>query len=100
MADIYKKQWESEIRKFLRGLENGNYIQTENNLAVLYSHENEDTDPRYIVYEFGANKLRDDHFCSQHSRVLKKSEMKKIFAKCEQLGIDPSNWDIYDCYQA
>ena len=93
MADIYKEQWEEEIKRFLKGLEAGDYIQLENSFAVLYTHDNEDTDPRYIVYNFGDCRLEDDHFCIQHSRALTDQEMNVVFDTCARLGIDYMQWD-------
>ena len=54
--DIYKSQWESEIKMFLKAIENGTAEIWNSCIAVEYTGYSNENDPRYIVYEFGADK--------------------------------------------
>lgn len=91
--DIYKKQWEEETKHFFKGIKNGNYLVLDDCIAVRYGgYEN---DPRYICYEFGETRLRDDHFCVQHSPQLSTRQLRDIVTFCERHGIDVTQWEIY-----
>ena len=74
---IYNRQWEGEIQLFFRGLNNGQAIVDDDCVAVEWGHD--ETDPRFIVYEYGAMRLRDDHFSAQYSRTLTEKEIKDIY---------------------
>ena len=92
--DIYKSQWESEIKMFLKAIENGTAEIWNNCIAVEYAGYSNENDPRYIVYEFGADKLRDDHFCAQHSRRLTNKELSAILCYCDNNGVYTGDWEI------
>lgn len=74
---LYDKQWEEEINIFLKGLKTGQALVDNNYVAVEWGHN--ETDPRYIVYYYGDNRLTDDHFSQQHSRVLSDKEIRDIY---------------------
>ena len=62
---------------FFRGLNNGQAIVDDDCVAVEWGDD--ETDPRFIVYEYGDMRLRDDHFSMQHSRYLTEKEIKDIY---------------------
>ena len=74
---IYDRQWEGEIQLFFRGLNNGQAIVDNDCVAVEWGHD--ETDPRFIVYEYGEMRLRDDHFSKQYSRYLTAKEIEDIY---------------------
>ena len=74
---IYNRQWEGEIQLFFRGLNNGQAIVDDDCVAVEWGHD--ETDPRFIVYEYGEMRLRDDHFSKQYSRYLTAKEIEDIY---------------------
>lgn len=74
---IYNRQWEGEIQLFFRGLNNGQAIVDDDCVAVEWGHD--ETDPRFIVYEYGDMRLRDDHFSKQYSRSLTDKEIGDIY---------------------
>ena len=74
---IYDQQWEYEIQLFFRGLNNGQAIVDDDCVAVEWGHD--ETDPRFIVYEYGEMRLRDDHFSKQYSRSLTDKEIGDIY---------------------
>lgn len=74
---IYNRQWEGEIQLFFRGLNNGQAIVDDDCVAVEWGHD--ETDPRFIVYEYGEMRLRDDHFSKQYSRSLTDKEIGDIY---------------------
>lgn len=72
-----REQWEDEIAIFFRGLNNGDFVELgDKSIGVEWGHN--DKDPRFIVFEYGDNRLRDDHFYMQHSRRLTDNELKDI----------------------
>ena len=73
----YDQQWEYEIQLFFRGLNNGQALVDDDYVAVEWGHN--EKDPRFIVYEYGDMRLRDDHFSMQHSRYLTEKEIKDIY---------------------
>ena len=62
---------------FFRGLNNGQAIVNDDCVAVEWGHN--EKDPRFIVYEYGDMRLRDDHFSKQYSRSLTEKEIKDIY---------------------
>ena len=82
------EQWESEIKRFLDGIDSHEAIVEENYIAVPYARLGED-ETRYIVYEGGSGRLRDDYFMLQHSRELSPRELVKIAHAFESYGFDP-----------
>ena len=74
---IYDQQWEYEIQLFFRGLNNGQALVDDDYVAVEWGHN--EKDPRFIVYEYGDMRLRDDHFSKQYSRSLTEKEIKDIY---------------------
>ena len=46
---------------------------------MFNSSESNETDPRFIVYEYGEMRLRDDHFSAQYSRYLTDKEIGDIY---------------------
>lgn len=62
---------------FFRGLNNGQAIVDDDCVAVEWGHD--ETDPRFIVYEYGEMRLRDDHFSKQYSRSLTDKEIGDIY---------------------
>lgn len=74
---IYDRQWEYEIQLFFRGLNNGQALVDDDYVAVEWGHN--EKDPRFIVYEYGDMRLRDDHFSKQYSRSLTEKEIKDIY---------------------
>ena len=74
---IYNRQWEGEIQLFFRGLNNGQAIVDDDCVAVEWGHD--EKDPRFIVYEYGEMRLRDDHFSKQYSRYLTAKEIEDIY---------------------
>lgn len=75
--DIYRDQWEDEIRMFFNGLKKGTAYVDDNMVAVEWPKQPEN-DPRWIVYEFGNDYLTDGHFSAQRSRALSQKELKDI----------------------
>lgn len=70
---IYDQQWEYEIQLFFRGLNNGQALVDDEYVAVQWEYD------RFIVYEYGDMRLRDDHFSKQYSRSLTEKEIKDIY---------------------
>ena len=62
---------------FFRGLNNGQAIVDDDCVAVEWGQD--ETDPRFIVYEYGEMRLRDDHFSKQYSRSLTDKEIGDIY---------------------
>ena len=62
---------------FFRGLNNGQALVDDDYVAVEWGHN--EKDPRFIVYEYGDMRLRDDHFSKQYSRSLTEKEIKDIY---------------------
>ena len=70
---IYDQQWEYEIQLFFRGLKNGQALVDNDYVAVQWEYD------RFIVYEYGDMRLRDDNFSKQYSRSLTEKEIKDIY---------------------
>ena len=70
---IYDQQWEYEIQLFFRGLKNGQALVDNDYVAVQWEYD------RFIVYEYGDMRLRDDHFSKQYSRSLTEKEIGDIY---------------------
>ena len=70
---IYDQQWEYEIQLFFRGLNNGQALVDDEYVAVQWEYD------RFIVYEYGEMRLRDDNFSKQYSRSLTEKEIKDIY---------------------
>lgn len=62
---------------FFHGLNNGKAFVENDFVAVEWGHNQ--TDPRFIIYEYGDMRLRDDHFSKQHSRYLTDKEIGDIY---------------------
>ena len=102
---IYDEQWEDEIKLFFRGLNSGNAFVEDNYVAVEWGHNQ--TDPRFIVYEYGDMRLRDDHFSKQYSRYLTDKEIGDIYYTLKRVyntdkfdtmpidSMDPENLGIF-----
>ena len=58
---------------FFRGLKNGQALVDNDYVAVQWEYD------RFIVYEYGDMRLRDDHFSKQYSRSLTEKEIKDIY---------------------
>ena len=90
-GDVYKKQWDYEIKIFMDGLKNGQAFEwSDDEIAVEYPRrETNENDPRFIVYKAGEGRLRDDHFCVQHSPYLSDFMVREIeFYMRERMGMD------------
>ena len=70
---IYDQQWEYEIQLFFRGLNNGQALVDDEYVAVQWEYD------RFIVYEYGEMRLRDDNFSKRYSRSLTEKEIKDIY---------------------
>lgn len=89
-----KAQWDKEKRIFLRGLKNGNAFVDNGMVAVQWGRD--ETDPRYICFRFGDNKLTDDHFYVQSSPNLTRRSLKNIYQILSSVyGVDVSEY-LYD----
>lgn len=84
--NIYKDQWGQEIKLFFKGLRNGQALVDNDIIAVEWGHN--DTDPRYIYYKVGDNRLTDEHFSVQHSRPLTPKEMTVLRHFAANYGIE------------
>lgn len=87
ILENFDKQWEDEIKIFFDGLENGEAIVDNGYVAVEWGHN--ESDPRFIYYKEGEDRLTDDHFSMQHSRRLYWDEIKEIQNLAKQVyGVD------------
>lgn len=87
LKESFAEQWEDEIKIFMNGLENGQAIVDNGYVAVGWG-DNE-TDPRYIYYKEGEDRLTDDNFTQQHSRRLYWHEISNIKKYAKQIyGVD------------
>lgn len=91
-----KDQWEDEIKIFMNGLKSGDFIEFgEKSIGVEWRQGSNSNDPRFIVFEFGDNRLRDDHFSMQHSRSLTDDELKDIRDVMVRMGmVDKYEFDM------
>ena len=88
-----QRQWEGEINDFLSALRSssGDVIAENGLIAVeIFKSRETSNDPRYVVYEPSKDpfRLRDDHFCIQHSRPLTDKELNVIKWYAERHGLD------------
>ena len=84
---LYEDQWEKEINAFMNGLEAGNALIDGGYVAVELGHD--ETDPRFIYYKEGEDRLTDDNFSMQHSRRLYWEEISNIRDLCKRIyGVD------------
>lgn len=87
IRENFEKQWEDEIKIFFNGLKNGEALIDNGYVAVEWG--NNETDPRFIYYKEGEDRLTDDHFSQQHSRRLYWDELSEIRSYAKQMyGID------------
>ena len=91
-----KDQWEDEIKIFMNGLKSGDFIEFgEKSIGVEWRQGSNSNDPRFIVFEFGDSRLRDDHFSMQHSRRLTDDELKDIRDVMVRMGmVDKYEFDM------
>lgn len=91
-----KDQWEDEIKIFMNGLKSGDFIEFgEKSIGVEWRQGSNSNDPRFIVFEFGDSRLRDDHFSMQHSRSLTDDELKDIRDVMVRMGmVDKYEFDM------
>ncbi len=91
-----KDQWEDEIKIFMDGINTGDFIEFgENSIGVEWRQGTNSNDPRFIVFDYGDNRLRDDHFYVQHSRPLTDDELKDIRDVMVRMGmIEKSEFDM------
>lgn len=83
-----RDQWAAEARAFMKGLKNGQAFECGDRcIAVEWKGYSDPTDPRYIVFEYGDNRLRDDHFYMQHSPVLSVNNLKEIRDYMDRMGM-------------
>lgn len=95
-TDIYVEQWEDEIKRFFDCLNRGDYEICGDSIFVPYDNETmESNDPRFIAYDFGDTRLRDDHFCVQHSPQLSDSQLRRILSELEDNGVNVLELDVY-----
>ena len=80
---VYGNQWEQEIKIFLDGLRDGRALVDGGIVAVEWGHN--ESDPRFIYYREGDNRLTDDHFSQQHSRRLSWDEISEIHYLCKHV---------------
>lgn len=96
MKDIYQQQWEDETKQFFDCLTSGDYQICDDSILVPYDKEAmESNDPRFIRYDFEDTRLRDDHFCVQHSPQLSDSQLRRILSELQDNGIDVFGWNVY-----
>ena len=87
MENLFEEQWEEEIQIFFNGLKNGEALIDDGYVAVEWGHN--ESDPRFIYYKEGEDRLTDDHFSMQHSRRLYFDEIKEIQNLAKQVyGVD------------
>ena len=87
LKESFEEQWEEEIQIFLNGLKNGEALIDDGYVAVEWGHN--ESDPRFIYYKEGEDRLTDDHFSMQHSRRLYFDEIKEIQNLARQVyGVD------------
>ena len=84
---MYDQQWEDEIKIFLKGLKSGNYFDLGDDTIGVEWKVSAENDPRFITFTYGDRRLRDDHFCIQHSRPLTDNELKDIRDAMLRLGM-------------
>ena len=92
-------QWEDEIRIFMNGLKSGRAIEfgdksigVEWKVDLSSQYEN---DPRFIIFDYGDSRLRDDHFTVQHSRRLTDDELRDIRDYMVRMGmVDKHEFDM------
>ena len=91
-----KDQWEDEIKIFMNGLKSGDFIEFgDKSIGVEWRQGSNSNDPRFIVFEFGDRRLRDDHFSMQHSRSLTDDELKDIRDVMVRMGmVDKYEFDM------
>ena len=64
-------QWRDETEIFMTGLKNGDFVEFgDRSIGVEWRGGGASNDPRFIVFEFGDARLRDDHFYMQDSPKL------------------------------
>jgi len=87
LKESFQEQWEEEIQIFLDGLKNGEALIDDGYVAVEWGHN--ESDPRFIYYKEGEDRLTDDHFSIQHSRRLYWEEISSIRDLCKRIyGVD------------
>lgn len=83
-----KDQWNDEIDLFMIELQRGNFIEFgDRSIGVEWRAGGAKNDPRYIVFEFGDARLRDDHFFMQHSPRLSDDDLKTIRDVMVRIGM-------------
>lgn len=93
--DIYAKQWQSETKEFFAAVDRGNYSVFDEGIWVELKDMGNDNDPRFVIWEFGAYRLRDDHFCVQHSPQLSDTQLRTLLNVCRRHGIDVIQFYLY-----
>lgn len=81
-------QWRDETEIFMNGLRTGDFIEFGNrSIGVEWRAGGNSNDPRFIVFEFGDARLRDDHFYIQHSPRLSDDQLKDIRDVMVRMGM-------------
>lgn len=92
-------QWEDEIKLFMKGIKSGDYLELgDKSIGVEWKSGSNSNDPRFIVFDYGDRRLRDDHFYVQHSRSLTDLELSEIRDAMVRLGmVDKTEFDMEYC---
>lgn len=92
-------QWEDEIKIFMDGIKSGDFIEFgDKSIGVQWRRGSSANDPRFIIFEYGDGRLRDDHFYVQHSRRLTDDELKDIRDVMVRMGmVDKHEFDMEYC---
>lgn len=81
-------QWRDETELFMTGLKNGDFVEFgDRSIGVEWRGGGASNDPRFIVFEFGDARLRDDHFYMQHSPRLSDDQLKDIRDVMVRMGM-------------
>lgn len=87
-------QWKEELKMFMDGLNNNDYLMFDNDNAVaveIFKGKTPSNDPRYVYFKKGDNRLHDDHFYIQDSPCLNEKQIKDIYYKV--------GWDADELYE-
>ena len=79
-----KAHWEKAIAAFKKAAKNGDVYVGEDGLGVRYKIGRDST--RWIILDYGKERLRDDECYVQHSRQLTRREMQTIISNLKRAG--------------
>lgn len=74
------EQWKTEARMFMNGLRNGNAIVDDDTVYVQV-FKRDTSEPRYVYFKKGDDRLHDDDFYIQDSPILSRKTMDVIYKR-------------------